>query len=69
MKILPTIAKQLIKIEDIIFMDMNTIQNNPISKSTQKFLKDIGITDISKVDSIPFSSLEPPTSRIRKNNI
>lgn len=39
-------------------MDMNAIQYNPISKSTKKYLKDIGITDISKVDSIPFSSLE-----------
>ena len=39
-------------------MDMNAIQNNPISKSTKKFLKSIGISDISKVDTISFSSLE-----------
>ena len=39
-------------------MDMNTIQNNPISKNTKKFLKSIGITDISEVDNISFSSLE-----------
>ena len=42
----------------MIFMDMNAIQNNPISKKTQKVLKNMGITDISKVDSIPFASLE-----------
>lgn len=39
-------------------MDMNTIQNNPISKNTKKFLKSIGITDISEVDNISFASLE-----------
>lgn len=39
-------------------MDMNAIQNNPISKSTKKFLKSIGIPDISKIDTISFSSLE-----------
>lgn len=39
-------------------MDISTIQNNPISKSTKKFLKSIGITDISKVGNISFSSLE-----------
>ena len=39
-------------------MDTNTIQNNPISKNTKKFLKSIGITDISEVDNISFSSLE-----------
>lgn len=39
-------------------MDMNAIQNNPISKNTKKFLKSIGFTDISEVDTIYFSSLE-----------
>lgn len=39
-------------------MDMNAIQNNLISKNTKKILKDIGITDISTVDTVPFSSLE-----------
>lgn len=39
-------------------MDINSIQKNPISKNTKKFLNSIGITDISKVDNIFFSSLE-----------
>ena len=39
-------------------MDMNAIQINPISKKTKKILEKMGITDISKVDTIPFSSLE-----------
>lgn len=39
-------------------MDMNTIPQNPISKNTKKFLKSIGITDISGIDHISFSSLE-----------
>lgn len=38
-------------------MDMN-FQNNPISKKTKKFLKSIGITDTTEIDSIYFSSLE-----------
>lgn len=39
-------------------MDMNAIQNNPVSKNTKKILKNMGITDITKVGTIPFSSLE-----------
>lgn len=39
-------------------MAINAMQNNPISKKTIKFLKSIGVTDISKIDNIPFSSLE-----------
>lgn len=57
-RILPSFSTQPIKIEDIIFMNMIAIQNNPISKNTKKFLKNIGITDISAVDTISFSSLE-----------
>lgn len=39
-------------------MDISTLQKKPISKNTKKFLQSIGIMELSKIDNIPFSSLE-----------
>lgn len=39
-------------------MDAKAIQDNPLSRNTKKFLKSIGITDLSEMDYIDFSSLE-----------
>lgn len=39
-------------------MDMNAIQNNPLSRNTKKILKNIGIPNILAIDTVSFSSLE-----------